>query len=67
VAIPYFLSFVVISNMMFLQFFAVIIAATVSDTYVINLERLKKNQLNKFKRKWAAYDKEVRGLRLIKI
>jgi hypothetical protein len=65
-AIPYFLSFVVISNMMFLQFFAVIIAATVSDTYVINLERLKKNQLNKFKRKWAAYDKEVRGLRFIK-
>ncbi len=47
--------------MMFLQFFSVVIASTVNDTYVINLEELKKAQLNKFKKKWIHYDKECSG------
>jgi hypothetical protein len=59
VAIPYFMSFVVLSSMMFLEFFAVIIASTVNDTYVINLIELKKAHINKFKQKWALYDKQV--------
>jgi hypothetical protein len=47
--------------MMFIEFFAVIIASAVNDTYVINLQELRKGQIQKFKNKWSTYDKEVRG------
>jgi hypothetical protein len=53
------MTFVILSSMMFLEFFSVIIASTVNDTYVINLVELKKAQINKFKQKWVAYDKDV--------
>lgn len=46
--------------MMFVEFFAVIIASAVNDTYVINLQEIKKTQLNKFKNKWTIYDKDVK-------
>ncbi len=59
VAIPFFCSFVLLSNMMFLEFFSVIIASALNDTYVINLQELRKGQIQKFKNKWAFYDKEV--------
>jgi hypothetical protein len=53
------MSFVILSNMMFLEFFSVVIASSVNDTYVVKLEELRKSQINKFKQKWTAYDKEV--------
>lgn len=58
-AIPYFFSFVIISNMLFVQFFSVIIATTIIDTYSINLEPPKKAHLDKFMNNWIKYDKEV--------
>jgi len=63
-AIPYFFSFVIISNMMFLQFFAVIMASAINEAYVFNLEDLKKIHIDKFINKWCHYDKQVQFLLL---
>ena len=45
--------------MMFMEFFSVIIASAVNETYVINLQELRIGQIQKFRNKWAFYDKEV--------
>ena len=62
----YYISFVILSTMMFLEFFSVVIASAMNDTYVLNLEELKQGQINKFKTKWANYDKNCTGFMRLK-
>ena len=62
----YYISFVILSTMMFLEFFSVVIASAMNDTYVLNLEELKQGQINKFKTKWANYDKNCTGFMKLK-
>lgn len=60
VAIPYFFSFIIIANMMFLQFFTVIVASAIDEAYVVNLDELQKIHLDKFINKWCHFDKQVK-------
>lgn len=46
--------------MLFVQFFAVIMASTIIDTYSIILQPPQKANLEKFMNHWIKYDKEVR-------
>ena len=45
--------------MMFLQFFAVIVASAIDEAYVVNLDELEKIHLDKFINKWCHFDKQV--------
>ena len=58
---PFFISFVIFSTLMFLNFFSAVISTAMNDTYVTNLEELKIGEINKFKNKWIKYDKKCTG------
>ena len=58
---PYYISFVILSTMMFLEFFSAVISSAMNDTYAMNLEELKISEINKFKKKWIKFDKEGSG------
>ena len=38
---PYFISFTILSNIMFLEFFSAVISCAMDDTYAMNLEEIK--------------------------
>ena len=58
---PFFISFVIFSTLMFLNFFSAVISTAMNDTYVTNLDELKIGEINKFKNKWIKYDKKCTG------
>ena len=61
IGFPYYISFVILSTMMFLEFFSAVISSAMNDTYAMNLEELKISEINKFKKKWIKFDKEGTG------
>ena len=58
---PYYISFIILSMIMFLDFFSAVISCAMDDTYVMNLEEMKTGDINKFKKKWASVDKKCTG------
>ena len=58
---PYFISFTILSNIMFLEFFSAVISCAMDDTYAMNLEEIKTGDINRFKNKWASFDKKCTG------
>ena len=58
---PYYISFIILSMIMFLDFFSAVISCAMDDTYVMNLEEMKTGDINKFKSIWATIDKKCTG------
>ena len=58
---PYFISFIILSMIMFIEFFSAVISCAMDDTYAMNLDEMKTGDINKFKNKWAAVDKKCTG------
>ena len=58
---PYYISFIILSMIMFLDFFSAVISCTMDDTYTMSLEEMKTGDINKFKNKWADIDKRCTG------
>ena len=61
VGFPYFITFIILNKVMFLQFFSAVISCVMDDTYAMNLEEMKIGDINKFKNIWTFYDKQYTG------
>ena len=53
-----FISFTILSNIMFLEFFSAVISCAMDDTYAMNLEEIKTRDINRFKIKLASFIKK---------
>ena len=58
---PYFISFIILAMIMFVEFFSAVISCAMDDTYAMNLEEIKTGDINRFKNKWASFDKKCTG------
>jgi len=58
---PFFISFIILAMIMFIEFFSAVISCAMDDTYAMNLDEMKTGDINKFKNKWAAIDKKCTG------
>ena len=50
---PYFISFTILSTIIFLEFFSAVISCEMDDTYAMNLEEIKIGDINRFKNNLA--------------
>ena len=60
-AIPYFISFIIFSKIMFLDFFSVVIASAMTDASVFDIADIKQGNINAFKHTWVKFDKNCTG------
>ena len=49
---PYFISFTILSTIIFLEFFSAVISCAMDDIYPMNLEEIKTGDINKLKLNW---------------
>ena len=65
---PYFISFTILSTIMFLEFFSAVISCEMDDTYAMNLAEIKIGDINRFKNKLAFFNKKCTGfLKIIQL